>query len=233
MSNNQVSAFNLYYHFFKHPLMYYGRLTDNKNYPLKQYIYKQTYDYHKNKIIIANINFHEEFSNYIYLYTMLMDFMENIVNIIIKIDKNNKVLKVSIFDNEIQIESNCVFNTILTKNFYSINDFKNLYQEDNEYYDEYQLMLIMLLSKEFNIILNTENKQYIQTLKNNMSLISTIINDTSNNDESTIINFKLDLDKLFTINIPDEIIELIISNIISYIKPNITLMYFDKVINKK
>ena len=65
-------------------------------------------------------------------------------------------------------------------------------------------MLTMLLSKEFNIILNTKNKQYIQTLKNNMSLISTIINDTSNNNEYTIINFKLDLDKLFTINIPDE-----------------------------
>ena len=66
-----------------------------------------------------------------------------------------------------------------------------------------------------------------------MSLISTIINDISNNNGYTIINFKLDLDKLFTINIPDEIIELIISNIINYIKPNITLMYFDKVINKK
>jgi len=161
MFNNQGLSIKLYYHFFNHPLMYYGRLTDNKNYHLRQYKYKQTYDYHKNKIINANINFHEEFSNYIYLYTMLMDFMENIVNIINKIDKNNKVLKVSVFGDEIQIESNCVFNTILTKNFYSINDFKNLYQEDDEYYNEYHLMLTMLLSKEFNIILNTKNKQYI------------------------------------------------------------------------
>ena len=193
--------------------------------------FNKTFNYNTNKIINKNVDI--QYNNCYILYNLLKSFMNHLIETLYD-DNIDNIININFKNNYIQIKFNSVNKLKNINRLYSINYIDDTNYLTYDYTSDFWMLSIIIFSKKFKITINDLDKQYNQYFKNNMLVnkISIKQHFFNKNTKSTKIKFKIDLNKFCIKNIPIEMIELVIYNLIQLHKTNLKIIFNNKIVNK-